>query len=213
MIIVRNIRIISKKLGPGAPKYAMIQSSSFDAFYFKLLNPFGAPYYLRLPITPAWWCHQMATFSALLAICAGNSPVPGEFPAQRPVTRSFNVFFDLRLNKRLSNHEAGDLRRYRANYDVTVMNTLCGTLMYFTSEPRDVSISTCGCHNFSWRLFCSRVPNFPVFIFHECESRFYSQISFQTMTTFFLIEPLTLKLFWNTSNRIAYSVISEFWMM
>ena len=39
---------------------------------------------------------------ALLAICAGNSPVTGEFPAQRPVTRSFDVFFDLRLNKRLS---------------------------------------------------------------------------------------------------------------
>ena len=44
----------------------------------------------------------METFSALLAICAGNSPVPGEFPIQRPVTRSFDVFFDLRLNKRLS---------------------------------------------------------------------------------------------------------------
>ena len=44
----------------------------------------------------------METFSALLAICAGNSPVPGEFPTQRPVTQSFDVFFDLRLNKRLS---------------------------------------------------------------------------------------------------------------
>ena len=43
------------------------------------------------------WKH----FYAFLAICAGNSPVPGEFPAQRPVTRSFNVFSDLRLNKRL----------------------------------------------------------------------------------------------------------------
>ena len=68
----------------------------------------------------------METFSALLAFCAGNSPVPGEFPAQRPVTRSFYVFFDLRLNKRLSrltinSREAGDLRRYRAHYDVTVM--------------------------------------------------------------------------------------------
>ena len=50
----------------------------------------------------AWWRHQMETFSALLAICAGNSPVPGEFPAQRPVTQSFDVFFDLRPNKRLS---------------------------------------------------------------------------------------------------------------
>ena len=44
----------------------------------------------------------MKTFSALLAICARNSPVTGEFPAQRPVTRSFDVFFDLCLNKRLS---------------------------------------------------------------------------------------------------------------
>ena len=49
-----------------------------------------------------WWRHQMETFSALLALCAGNSPVIGEFPSQRPVTRSFDVFFDLRLNKRLS---------------------------------------------------------------------------------------------------------------
>ena len=54
-----------------------------------------------------WWRHQMETFSALLAICAGNSPVTGEFPTQRPVTRSFDVFFDLRLNKRLSKQSWG----------------------------------------------------------------------------------------------------------
>ena len=50
----------------------------------------------------SWWWHQMETFSTLLAICAGNSPVTGEFPSQRPVTQSFDVFFDLRLNKWLS---------------------------------------------------------------------------------------------------------------
>ena len=44
----------------------------------------------------------METFSALLAICAGNSPVTGEIPVQRPVTWSFDIYFDLRLNKRLS---------------------------------------------------------------------------------------------------------------
>ena len=55
----------------------------------------------------SWWRHQMDTFSALLAICAGNSPVPGEFPTQRPVTQSFDVFFDLRLNKRLSKQSWG----------------------------------------------------------------------------------------------------------
>ena len=44
----------------------------------------------------------METFSALLALCGGNSPAIGEIPSQRPVTRSFDVFFDLRMNKRLS---------------------------------------------------------------------------------------------------------------
>ena len=28
----------------------------------------------------AWWRHQMETFSALLALCAGNSPVPVNSP-------------------------------------------------------------------------------------------------------------------------------------
>ena len=55
----------------------------------------------------SWWRHQMKTFSALLAICAGNSPVSGEFPAQRPLTRRFDVYFDLRLNERLSKHSWG----------------------------------------------------------------------------------------------------------
>ena len=49
----------------------------------------------------------METFSALLAICAGNSPVIGEFPAQRPVMRSFDVFFNLHLNNRLSKQSWG----------------------------------------------------------------------------------------------------------
>ena len=46
-------------------------------------------------------------FSMLLAICVENSSVTGEFTAQRPVTRSFDVFFDLRLNKRLSKQPWG----------------------------------------------------------------------------------------------------------
>ena len=49
-----------------------------------------------------WWRHKMEIFSALLALCVGNSPVTGEFPSQRPVTRSFSVLFDVRLNKLLS---------------------------------------------------------------------------------------------------------------
>ena len=52
----------------------------------------------------------------------GEFTGPGEFPTQRPVTRSFDVFFDLRLNKGwVNNREAGDLRRHRGHYDVNVM--------------------------------------------------------------------------------------------
>ena len=65
----------------------------------------------------------METFSALLAICARNSPGPqvnSRHKGQRCGT--FDVFFDLRRNKRLSNqYEAGDLRRHRTHYDVTVL--------------------------------------------------------------------------------------------
>ena len=68
-----------------------------------------------------WWRHPMETFSAFLAICAGNSPATAEFLAQRPVKRRFDVFFDLCLNKRVNNGEAGDLRRHRTHYDVTIM--------------------------------------------------------------------------------------------
>ena len=44
----------------------------------------------------------METFSALLAICAGNSQINGEFSAQRPVTQSFDASFDMHMNERLS---------------------------------------------------------------------------------------------------------------
>ena len=49
-----------------------------------------------------WWRHQRETFSALLALCMGNSLVTGEFPSQRPVTRRFDVSCDLCLNRRSS---------------------------------------------------------------------------------------------------------------
>ena len=55
----------------------------------------------------SWWRHQMETFSALLARCAGNSPVTGEFPAQRSVARSCDVSLICALNKRLSKQSRG----------------------------------------------------------------------------------------------------------
>ena len=67
----------------------------------------------------------MGTFSALLTLCAGNSSPTGDFLSQRPVTRSVGVLFDLCLTNRLSKQYAGDLRRYRVHYDVTVMEDSC----------------------------------------------------------------------------------------
>ena len=73
-------------------------------------------------IIASWWRHQMETFPALLAIYAGNSPVPGEFPVQRPVTRSFDVsLICVWINTWVNNREAGDLRCHHTHYDVIVM--------------------------------------------------------------------------------------------
>ena len=78
--------------------WLFVKFSSLAAMEVVKLTNSGA----AIEMMTSWWRYQMETFSALPAICAGNSPVIGEFSAQRPVTRSFCVFFDLCLNKRLS---------------------------------------------------------------------------------------------------------------
>ena len=71
-----------------------------------------------------WWRHQMETFSALLVICAGNSPVPVNFlhKGQWRGTLMFSLIC-VWINSWENNREAGDLRRNRAHYDVIVMNS------------------------------------------------------------------------------------------
>ena len=85
---------------------------------------------------------------------------PGEFPAQRLVTRNFDVFFDLCLNNGwVNNRDAGDLRSHRAHYDLTVMTSnyrrwvmhCTGTFSLF----HDVHVSTWLCH----ALFCCEYIN------------------------------------------------------
>ena len=63
-------------------------------------------------IPDPWRHHQMETFSALLVFFfwgggGGDSPVTGEFLSLRPVTRSFELFFDMRLNKQLNEQSCG----------------------------------------------------------------------------------------------------------
>ena len=96
----------------------------------------------------SWWRHQMETFSALLAICAGNSPVIDEFTAQRPVTRSFDVSFDLRLNKRLSKQWWGwgfetpscPLWRHRNEKEHGLVGMYKSIFMYRVSWPSYICI-------------------------------------------------------------------------
>ena len=90
---------------------------------------------LQNPIVSAAWTRRhMRTFSVLLVFCEGNSPVPDEFPSQRPVTRNFDVVFDLRLNR-----DAGDLRRQRAHYDVTVTIWTISNLSVFHLKRKMLS--------------------------------------------------------------------------
>ena len=68
-------------------------------------------------MTPSWWRHQMETFSALLGPV--NSPHKGQWRGA--------LMFSLIcvwINGYVNNRKAGDLRRYRVHYDVSVMGSL-----------------------------------------------------------------------------------------
>ena len=73
------------------------------------------------PFSP-WWRHQMETFSALLAICAVNSPVNSPHKGQWRGALMFTLIC-ARINGWVNNREAGDLRRYRTHCDVIVMHS------------------------------------------------------------------------------------------
>ena len=106
---------------------AYCRSILFDVCYIANVHP--------------WWRHQIETFSALLAICAGNSPVPVNSPynGQWRGTLMFSLIC-VWINGWVNNREAGDLRRYRAHYDVTVMQqpcerpAVCGVMSRFGTE-------------------------------------------------------------------------------
>ena len=66
-------------------------------------------------------CHQMETFSTLLVLCEGNSPVTsGHHKGQWRRALMFSLICAW-INGRVNNRDAGDLKRHRAHYDVTVM--------------------------------------------------------------------------------------------
>ena len=112
----------------------------------------------------SWWRHQLEIFSELLAICAGNSPFPGEFPTQRPVTRSGDVFFDLHPNKRLSKQPWGwwfetlsrPLWRHRNEEATVYINSGCGDSTDTIRSFRFISFD-CSHWNRPWNI-CQGQP-------------------------------------------------------
>ena len=86
-------------------------------------------------IGTTWWRHHIETFSQLLALCEGNPLDAGGFPSQRPMTQRFDVFFDLRQNKRLSKQSS---RRWFE----TPLRSLCNGIMGSVSVTGDVLISS-----------------------------------------------------------------------
>ena len=97
----------------------------------------------------------------------GNSPVTGEFPTQRPVMRSFDVFFDLCLiyawiNGWVNNGEAGDLRCHHTHYDITVMSTsqwLCTLIKFQNILCKNVQI-----HPVIYDIFLSSLSQYLYFL-------------------------------------------------
>ena len=113
-------------------RYVYKEAKDYRPYWVNILDTFDAKFTgsWRKPspsawgkcATAPWWRHQMETLCALLALCVGNSPVHDEFPLQRPVTGSFDVFLSAPwINDWANNREACDLRRHRAHYDVIVM--------------------------------------------------------------------------------------------
>ena len=86
----------------------------------------------------------METFSALLAICEGNSPVPEISPhkGQWRGALMFSLIWAW-INGWVNNREACDLRRNRAHYDVVVMVTHkgCGGIACYSHDKTALAIS------------------------------------------------------------------------
>ena len=85
-----------------------------DAFSRETTNP------SKTSKPTAWWRYQMKKISALLALCAGNSPVTGEFLEQWRGDLMFPLICAW-INVWVNNRDAVNLRRHRAHYDVIVM--------------------------------------------------------------------------------------------
>ena len=117
-----------------------------------------------------WWRHQMETFSSLLAICAGNSPVKDQWRG----ALTFSLIYAW-INGWVNHGETGDLRRHLAHYDVTVM-CLCLSMSVSVTISVCASLHPCQCLYHSEWLKCMYFAEYPCFCATE-EDGTYRQTS------------------------------------
>ena len=138
-----------------------------------------------------WWRHQMEAFSSLLTICAGKSPVPGEFPIQRPVTRSFDVFFDLLSRGWWFETSSRALWRHRnvpkkssQRKDRALFGWQDETECYLPSVGKD-------CCAISWQMCCANLRSFHILYRVKVQKKYSYEI-------------------WNISLRLAQKMFRSF---
>ena len=147
-----------------------------------------------------WWRHQMETFSASLALCAGNSPVPvnSSHKGQWRGALMFTLIC-VWINGWVNNHEAGDLRRYRVHYDVIVMRCVFLTFTWLVSA-------------WLWREVPSAILAEPllsdcvtVFCLRQCKSRHLKFVKFWNDTCYFQTNWISFILNWS----VRFDVVSD----
>ena len=107
----KNVAIKGWWMGKYEEVHIVCKSHTTDEYIFCIIKP--------------WLRHQMETFSALLANCAGNTPVPVSSPHkdQWRGALTFSLIC-VWINGCVNNREADDLRRHRTHYDIIVMTAL-----------------------------------------------------------------------------------------
>ena len=101
----------------------------------------------------------METFSRLLAFCAGNTPFNDEFPSQRPVTRSFDVFYHGCLNKRLSKQSWG----WWSEMPSRSLWRHCNVVgLYLVAWPLIGCLSSVSWQRFTKRRYCFHSPDLTI---------------------------------------------------
>ena len=112
-----------------ASKYANVRVYQWFHHHIKQLTRFIFRHiFSKMLLTSfqerSWWRHQIETFSALLAFCVGNSSVNSPHIDHGRGALIFSLIWAWAIGS-VNNRAAGDLRRHRAYYDVTVMKHHC----------------------------------------------------------------------------------------